>query len=90
MSRITTAVLAAGFALWAGVAAAQPAQTPQKPGDPGPNRPAGGTLSDKLNATDGVIKPPENADPEIHKPTPDTGTTPVIPPPSGPEKPQPK
>ncbi|MBE7219882.1 MAG: hypothetical protein INR64_15535 [Caulobacteraceae bacterium] len=37
-----------------------------------------GTLSDKLGATDGVIKPAGNVDPAMHKPTPQTGTMPVI------------
>ena len=39
--------------------------------------------SDKLARTDGVICPP-NVDPEIRAPTPDTGKTPVIPPPGSP------
>ena len=37
-----------------------------------------GTLSDKLSGTGGVIKPTGNVDPEMHKPAPQTGTTPVI------------
>lgn len=37
-----------------------------------------GTLSDKLNDSGGVIKPTGNVDPDMHKPTPQTGTTPVI------------
>ena len=63
------------------------------PGDrlkPGPqNRSApssattGESLSDKLARTDGVICPPD-VDPEIRVPTPDTGKTPVIPPPGSP------
>jgi hypothetical protein len=50
---------------------------------------SGPSLSDKLNRTDGVITPPANTDPEMHKPTPDTGTMPVIPPPgtSGSQRP---
>lgn len=48
-----------------------------KPGATAP----GQTLSDKLDQTNGVLKPPANVDPEIHKPTPNTGTMPVIPPP---------
>ena len=41
------------------------------------------TLSDKLERTDGVIRPPENASPDItvQAPVPDPGTTPVIRPP---------
>jgi hypothetical protein len=44
---------------------------------------AGNNLSDKLARTDGVICPP-NVDPEIRAPTPETGRTPVIPPPGSP------
>ena len=41
------------------------------------------TLSDKLERTDGVIRPPETATPDITvpAPVPDPGTTPVIRPP---------
>jgi hypothetical protein len=44
------------------------------------------TLSDKLEATDGVIRPRTNIDPEITAPAPvpNPGTTPVIPPPGSP------
>jgi hypothetical protein len=45
---------------------------------------AGETLSDKLNRTDGVLKPPADVDPDIHKDAPATGTMPVIPPPGTP------
>jgi hypothetical protein len=39
------------------------------------------TLSDRLDRTDGVIKPPAGVDPKIHEPTPPTGSRmPVIPP----------
>ena len=46
---------------------------------------SGGSLSEKLEATDGVIKP-RNIDPEITAPAPvpNPGTTPVIPPPGSP------
>ena len=37
-----------------------------------------GTLSEKLGDTDGVIKPSGDVDPAMHKPAPDTGSTPVI------------
>lgn len=45
-----------------------------------------GTLSDQLNRSDGVIKPPTGVDPEIHKSAPagNTGRMPVIPPPGSP------
>ncbi len=43
-------------------------------------------LSDRLQATDGVIRPPTGIDPEIttRAPVPDPGTTPVIRPPGSP------
>jgi hypothetical protein len=53
---------------------------PLEPPKPG-RASSGQTLSEKLEKTNGVIKPPANMDPEIHKPTPNTGTMPVIPPP---------
>jgi len=45
-----------------------------------------GTLSDKLKASDGVIRPPETATPDmtVRPPVPDPGTTPVIPAPGSP------
>ena len=41
------------------------------------------TLSERLDRTDGVLKPPSGIDPGIHvpAPVPNPGTTPVIPPP---------
>jgi hypothetical protein len=41
-------------------------------------------LGDKLARSDGVMCPPSGVDPEIRAPTPDAGTTPVIPPPGSP------
>jgi hypothetical protein len=45
-----------------------------------------GSLSQKLDRSNGVIKPPQNVDPGMHKPTPQpgAGTMPVIPPPGTP------
>lgn len=42
-----------------------------------------GTLSDKLEQSDGVIRPPTSATPDMNVPAPEPnpGTTPVIPPP---------
>ena len=44
------------------------------------------SLSDKLERSDGVIRPPESATPDITvpAPVPNPGTTPVIPPPGSP------
>src|SRR3984893_11081762 len=52
-------------------------------------------LSDKLDASGGVIKPPSGVDPELVKPAPvpEPNSTPVIPPPGmpgGPPGPKPK
>src|SRR3982074_1417364 len=41
-------------------------------------------LGDKLAKSDRVLCPPSGIDPEIRAPTPDTGNTPVIPPPGSP------
>jgi hypothetical protein len=41
-------------------------------------------LTDKLARSDGVLCPPSGVDPQMHAPTPDTGNTPVIPPPGSP------
>jgi hypothetical protein len=65
------------------------------PMQPGPQRgtvaPEGTTtgkraeaLGEKLARSDGVLCPPAGVDPEIHAPTPDSGNTPVIPPPGSP------
>jgi hypothetical protein len=45
-----------------------------------------GTLSDKLDKSDGVIKPPSDVDPGMAKqaPVPNPNSTPVIPPPGTP------
>ena len=45
---------------------------------------AGEPLGEKLAKTNGVLCPPSGVDPEMHAPTPDGGTTPVIPPPGSP------
>jgi hypothetical protein len=41
-------------------------------------------LGDKLAKSNGVLCPPAGIDPEMRAPTPDTGNTPVIPPPGSP------
>ena len=54
-----------------------------RPGDPGATGSTGGTLSDKLERSEGVIPPPATGDAEIavKPPVPNPGTTIVIPPP---------
>jgi hypothetical protein len=41
-------------------------------------------LGDKLAESDGVLCPPSDVDPAMRAPAPDTGNTPVIPPPGSP------
>ena len=41
-------------------------------------------LGDQLAKSDGVLCPPAGVDPQMRAPTPDTGNTPVIPPPGSP------
>jgi hypothetical protein len=69
-----------------------PAQTPSTINAEGvPNTDLAGKkgdLSDKLNATDGVIRPQSDVDPAMRKPAPAEGSTPVIPPPGSPGGPQ--
>lgn len=90
---ILTAMMATGFtAAWAQTPGLQ--QAPNMP--PLDKMPAEkiepdttgstGTLSDKLEQTDGVIRPPTTATPDmtVPAPVPNPGTTPVIPPPGSP------
>lgn len=42
------------------------------------------SLGDRLAKSDGVLCPPPGIDPEMHAPTPQGGTMPVIPPPGSP------
>jgi hypothetical protein len=41
-------------------------------------------LSDRLAQSDGVMCPPSNIDPQMHKDAPNEGRTPVLPPPGSP------
>jgi hypothetical protein len=97
---LALATLACGFGFAA--VAQTPLPQQQAPNMPAPDRtipekiaPAeptttgsttGETLSDKLERTDGVIRPPAGMDPGITAPAPvpNPGTTPVIPPPGSP------
>jgi hypothetical protein len=56
---------------------------PQDPGSTGSTCP-GTSLSDRLSRCDGVIRPPSNLNPDNTIEPPNTGTTPVIPPPGSP------
>jgi hypothetical protein len=59
---------------------------PQDPRSTGSVGRSNAPLSDKLNRTDGVIRPPANIAPDmtVRPPVPNPGTTPVIPPPGTP------
>ena len=63
---------------------------PTQTGPQGTVEPGGTTgqraelLGDKLAKSDGVLCPPAGVDPEIRAPTPQTGNTPVLPPPGSP------
>lgn len=100
MTRQLMRGLAAGaFVLSSGLALAQ-ATGPRDPNMPDPkNVPAekvkpdistsgttGSNLSEKLEKSDGVLRPSTNMDPEmpVRAPVPNPGTTPVIPPPGSP------
>ena len=58
----------------------------QKPPPSSDTSGADSSLSDRLEKSDGVVKPPANTDRGIVKPAPDSGTTntPIIPPPGSP------
>jgi hypothetical protein len=59
-----------------------PQSVPEDTGS-GKSGSSSGTLSDKLDRSDGVIHPPSGVDPGMHHAPPPTGprSTPVIPPP---------
>jgi hypothetical protein len=63
---------------------------PTRTGPQGSVEPGGTTgeraepLGDRLAKSGGVLCPPAGVDPEIRAPTPETGNTPVIPPPGSP------
>lgn len=88
MKRILSGVLrlvavCGGVAGLSGVAAGETAPKAETV----PNTDVGngsGSLSDKLNATNGVIHPEGTVDPGMQKPAPATGTMPIIPPPGSP------
>lgn len=57
------------------------ARPPDAPGPALPPPQPGENLTDQLNRTDGVIPPTRNLDPDMTRPAPPVGTTPVLPPP---------
>jgi len=89
-------VLAIGLVIGPGAAFSQatapsanctPTQTVPQQGTLAPRAATGQNpepLSDKLARSDGVLCPPAGVDTEMHVPTPNVGTMPVIPPPGGP------
>ena len=76
---VVAQLLAGGLAP---AAAQSAATTPAVPDTDISNK--NGTLSEKLNQSDGVIHPQGADDPGIQKSAPATGTMPVIPPPGSP------
>lgn len=57
-----------------------PGQVPPDRIAPSPPGSGDGSLSEQLDATDGVIRPPAGIDPGLVEPPPAGGATPVIPP----------
>lgn len=86
MSKIHSILIAGCLATAAAPAVAQvplepaPGQVPPDRVAPSPPSSGDGSLSDQLDATDGVIQPPAGIDPGLVKPPPAGGATPVIPP----------
>ena len=74
--------LAAMLALFA--AADHPVRSTSGEGEPHNPATPPDNLSNRLAQSDGVICPPPAVDPEMRLPTPETGRTPVIPPPGSP------
>ena len=91
---LSASILAASLLVSMAPGQAQPDPgTPQSestgPQDPRSTGSAGGsneTLSERLDSSDGVIRPPANIAPDmrVRPPVPDPGTTPVIRPPGSP------
>ena len=75
-----SAVTAATLCLFVASAAAQSTDAAQPPKTDLDSM--GGSLSDKLKATGGEIRPEGDVDPAMHKQAPPVGKTPVIPPPN--------
>jgi hypothetical protein len=88
MKRIAAAALATlAFCCGASARSSAPAPETIAPAADAPSTDItrkAGTLSHKLNETNGVIHPDEDVDPAMQKTAPATGTMPVIPPPGSP------
>ena len=83
MRRVSHLCAALTLALGLLASAAQAQNADPKACANSPANSPGGTLSDKLSQSNGVICPP-NVDQGMKAPTPDTGKTPIIPPPGSP------
>lgn len=84
MRQCLRAVLGAASLLCVTAAQAQVGNATRPPEAPGPTRPGpqpDENLSDRLKRTDGVLPPARTPDSGMSVPAPDTGTTPVLPPP---------
>lgn len=57
---------------------------PATPPGPRAGDPQARNPSDQLSQSGGIVCPPAEVDPNMTKPAPDVGNTPVIPPPGGP------
>ena len=86
-------VVAGGGAAWQPAAAAEAAQTPPAQAQPRQEIPertengiSGSSLSEKLDRSGGVIRPPAGVDPGIAQPPPPVPpqSTPIVPPPGTP------
>jgi hypothetical protein len=91
MRHYFSATLALSFfaisALISGAALAQAPEQPETSPKPAPEAPGtkpDAPLSKKLHRNEGVLKPPQDIDPEMNKGAPDTGNMPVIIPPGEP------
>ena len=82
---IVAAALAAGSAAWAQSAPSDRDRVPKTETEGQAPPPASGDLSDRLDRSKGVIRPPRGVDPQMQVPPPaGSDRTPVIPPPGSP------
>lgn len=88
---LTTVLVAPALGQGGSSAPCSPSLPPGSPGtvtsgggEPHNPAPAPDNLSGRLAQSDGVICPPPAVDLQMKLPTPDTGNTPVIPPPGSP------